>query len=103
MNYRVHFSSGNTLVISEKRYLMLARVAVEDYTSPVSVEDIPEDPSIIMLENVDYVIPEPESTSEVIKQPTVQDLKDAEKKKREAIIADPKKVLSDIQNNEGGE
>lgn len=93
MNYKVYFTSGNTVIVDDEKV-----VFADGSIDIAAVNKEYGRVSIINYNNVEYIIPEPQTESSVIKPLTPDIIKEQEKKKTEEIINDPKKLINDIEN-----
>ncbi len=94
MNYRVVFSRGNFLTISEKDFNAILESGAEGKGLLVHQGKIK---AWINLRKVDYITPEEETQSGIASSPTPDDLRDKKRKTEEAIKADPKRILERAQ------
>lgn len=91
MKYRIHFTTGESIVLDRQVYLI-------DFVTFVNDQEVDY---YINPRHITHITPEPEGTeSTIIKTPNPSTVKEEAEKKRQEIIGNPKAVLSDIQNEE---
>lgn len=92
MKYRIYFLSGESIVINENP------VDKMNTAIKAQLDFIEIDYQLININFTTHIIPIDEGVSDIIKTPTPESIREAEKKKKEEIVKDPKAVLKDLQN-----
>lgn len=99
MNYKVFFTTGESIVISDEEFSMFQLHIVQTKSEGVIwVQDGSSERLILInFKNVTHVLPEEESASGVVSTPTPDDLREGKKKKEDAIKSDPDAIIRRTQ------
>lgn len=94
MGCRIHFISGAVRIYQNFTFVNGQHELEE------ALRDGNRPRPLINFDNVESVEIEQEGTSGILKPQTPDTIKEAEKKKREEIIKDPAKILSELNEKE---
>lgn len=91
MNYRVHFTTGQYLVIGKEVFTLSFQEMLKD----------PEGTIYINPDHITHIVPEEDTAAGIANTPSPNELRTQKQKDREELLKDPKMLLK--RAAEGGE